>query len=324
MALSVNVKFDQRPASADKGKIVITATEGSTVPGDNWELYFTLTAPDDSVILGATDFGGVGNLSVAFPGTDSLTVDIPLDSDGNYLKGNYNLQAWKRVVTDVDPLPAEELIVDVTYDFCPHNTPLNTGNSNITTSETLNCLTGALTGNDDTDYDALSLTRTSRTLTIDPPAIDGRADVTATDADVTITVAYANVTYPITYAIEYTYDSVTADAELTILSAAGILKTVDYLIDCGGNLCSTLTCLKTYFDTLKTKATSLGGWARLPEADKGNFALISAYVNLAFGFKSCGNTVKQTEAINAARALLSECACTCADCDTTDPIPFTA
>lgn len=325
MAFSATVKFDERPQSSTKGKIVVTATESATST-DIWQVHVTITAPDDTVLVEATDFSGVGNLSIASPGTDTLEVDLPEDSNNKYLAGLYNVRIWTRLVTDGDPDPEPELIVDAYYDFCPHNEPGNTANSHITTSETLNCLSGALTGNDDTDYTALTFTRTERTLTIDPPAIDGRADVTATDEDVTITVAYSNVRYPITYDIEYTHNSVSGSLSpvVTILTHSGVLKTVDYLVDCGSGLCNSLACLKTYFDGLVATAASKGGWARLSETEKSNFQLISSYLNLSFMFKSCGNTAKQIETLNAAKALLGDCGCNCSDCDSTDAIPFTA
>lgn len=139
-----------------------------------------------------------------------------------------------------------------------------------------------------------------------------------------ITVAYSNLEYPITYDIIYFYDEVEAfsDPVVTIQSWAGVLKVVNYLVDCGGNLCSTLDCFKTYMDSLAAKAIAAGGWHRLSSALLGNYSLIQGYLTLAFGYKSCGNTTQQIAAIEAAKALLGDCGCNCTDCNSTDPIPF--
>lgn len=180
MAFTAQVIFDTQPQSPNKGKIGFYFNE-TTVAADSWEIYVTVISPDAATIQEAADFSGAGDVTMAFGGSGSLLVDIPLDSNGNYMAGGYNIQIWRKLVPVVGDPEGEEAICDTLYTFCPHNTPNSTANDKISTSETLSCITGLLTGNDITDYDALGLTIDGRTLTITPPAIDGRDAVTSGD-----------------------------------------------------------------------------------------------------------------------------------------------
>lgn len=326
MALGITISFNTTPGHSLEGLISIRAEEPVVVPGNFWHVYFTIIAPDDSTIYEASDLGGTGDIVVPFGNTVVEGYAIPLDSNGEYMAGGYTIQVWTKLVSDIVPIPDAEMVVDAFYPYHPHNVPTTTANSNVITVETLSCITGLLKGRDATDYDTQEFTLVDRTLTIEPPAIDGRADVVDTDTDVQIVVAYANIAYPITYNVSYYYDIVTGSVSpsVVIRSFAGVLKTVNVNVDCGGNLCSVLNCFKTYMDGLRSKAVAAGGFHRLPGDTIANYELIIGYLTLAFGFKSCGNTAAQIAAIDEAEVLLGACGCNCAECSNTDPIPFVA
>lgn len=322
MALTTVCQFDTDPNSARKGKIVLFGQESVNLSPDYWTMYVKITDPTGTVIHTPPAFSALGDYNVtALTQTIWSDIVIPTDSNGNYLSGNYLIEIWKRFVSDA--LPAAVKIANETYNFCPHNTPLNTLNSRLSFSQTLSCVTGLLTGNDLTDYTALAFTRTSRLLTIDPPAIDGRANVTSSTNTVSITVTYTNVSYGILYNITYTYSpQVSAlDATTSIITQAGVINYVNYAVTCDSSICATVECLGTYFTDLEAKACAKGGWSRLTAAEQGNFTYVSAMINLASMSLACGNVTNYELYLNKAKAILNDCNCGCAECSD-DPKPF--
>jgi len=318
------IQFVTDPNSSDKGKITFTTSHGSgyPYPGVGYEIYVKITDPTGTVVNVVPPFSGPGNYSFVYPGpVEYSAIDIPLDSNGKYLSGNYIVELWKKTIGA--SAGTETKILTGTYNFCPHNTPQNTANTHLSFSETLSCVTGEITVTDNSKYSQAPdyLVRTYRDLRIAPPLIDGRDPVFTSSATLSLIVEWTNVDYGISEKVSYEYNTITSYANNTFKSVAGVINFINYAVTCDSSICATLQCLATYFTDLEAKACGNGGWSRLTAAEQGNFTYAAAMVNLASMSLSCGNVTNYQLYLNKAKSVLSDCGCGCSDC-ADDPKPF--
>lgn len=325
MSIATAIKFDTRPEEATVGKISFVSTNDVAIL-TTVEAYVTVTDPLGTVIQAETNPAGPGNYTIPIGGSNAaFLVDIPLDSNGAYLGGTYSINIrFRNTGSLIFNLPP----VTLDYEFCAHNTPDSLLNSHVVTGETISCVTGDLVARDSTDYATNVFTLVSRLITIDPPPIDGRADVTSATVTAEITVTYTNVVYPVLYAIQYSYNPFTdsftgpgTEKTVTVETLAGAIIQSDVNITCKNNSCATLACLQSYFEGLYNQACAAGGWSRLTASASGNFNLAMTYTNLAAMQLACGNVAKYSELLNLAKDLIDDCGCGCTDCTET-PQPF--
>jgi hypothetical protein len=320
--LSNEIKFVTDPLSSDKGRITFsTVSVGFPIPAVGYEIYVKITEPTGVILNAPPPFSGPGDYLYASGSPGTWWIGIPLDSNGNYLSGDYLIELWSK--TPGAAAGTEVKILTATYNFCPHNVPSNTANNRLSFSETLSCVTGNLTVTDLSLYSQAPdfFVQTFRDLRISPPLIDGRAAVFTSSNTLTLTVQWTNVIYGISEKVSYEYNVVTSYANNTFKSLAGVINFIEYAVNCDSSICATVECLGTYFTDLEARACANGGWSRLTAAEQGNFAYVSAMVNLANMSLTCGNVTNYELYLNKAKAILNDCNCGCAECSD-DPKPF--
>ncbi len=308
MAFSTEINFITDPSHADKGKIEISCTE--TTSGDNeTRVYVEITGPDLLVFKEAA--ASPGDMEIVGAGTESILVDIPLDSNGDYMNGTYSFHIYTQLF-DPSPPPGS-LGPDVDrlegdYVFCAHVTPTNDESNKVVYAATLSCVTGLLVATDSTDYTTEELTMTDRENRINPPPVDGRADVVGSGAAVSITITKINVNYETMLTVSYTYDPQTTGST-EFLTLGGSINPITVPADCQNTVCNALSCVQSQFDALITRYCT---WSAVPQGEKDNFNYISTLMNLAVLQMGCGNVTKANELLQQVIAL-TNCSCGCND-----------
>lgn len=294
----ITVVFETREGNANDGKIVVTFTDNEGTSSDPYNCGFNIVSPTGVVLctIPGTLF------EVAVGGTGFGTIDIPLDSAGDYLGGEYEITVTYD--NGDEPVPEESY----TYLYTPLNTP-DHGGTFITLETTLDCDAETLVGEDTTDY--TDVTRLTRALTITPPSITGASASTTSGANVTAAVTYTDVTYETLLNVSFEYNEVDDDGLTALISRGSAKVYIENYVDCDPDLCSLVKCLAAKFQSLKNKASKSGGWAFLSPQDSANFYYSQTLVNLAQMLRKCGDYDAAQPYIEEASTLLNcDCGCT--------------
>lgn len=312
MARLVTVKFDSRSTVPTDGKIVVTMNNTDS-PGDPFDFYIGITAPSGEEIKAFPTVTPDAQLDGGE--SDSFNIDIPLDSEGNYLSGTYVITVRRDGSTDTT--------VEKEYVYTPHNAPDHlSGSTTLTTA--FSCLTGIIQAIDDTDYTTLGLTLDDREIQITPPSIDPQADVISATAAATMVVAYTNVAYQVQLSTSLTWDEEDLGDSVDAFSTGTILdyKSIDVTCETDG-ICESLDCLGNELTKAYNEACAAGGYSRLAGTTKDKIEWAMLNLAMAKFQYDCGNvTSSQTFLARAKEGINCGCGCSGATSDST-PQPFT-
>jgi hypothetical protein len=303
----ISASFEARKGNANDGKIYVSFADDEGT-GGSVTCAFEITNPAGVVICTLAET----EITFAPGGDGENSVDIPLDSLGAYMEGDYTFQF---VVTGItSPIDRTDI-----YSYVAYNAPDHLSSDTIAWTTNLDCNTEEITAEDVTVYPTEDFTRNSRLLTVTPPVVSGASPTTSTSATVTAPVTYTNVPYQVTLDVVYSYNQIDVDEVLTFFSFGSTNLYISIDVDCDPNMCSTVKCLASKFDKLEAKATRLGGWFNLSPQDKGDFEYASTLTLLAMQLRTCGENNMAKPYIAKAKALLN---CDCGCSDSTGPQPI--
>lgn len=313
MARTVLFTFDTRSVSANNGQIVVSMAN-TDAPGTPYDFYIQITAPSGEVIKEMPD---TPDATLNGGTTGIVTVDIPLDSNGDYLEGEYAF------VTRRDDQAADDTTVNDTYTYTSHNNPDNLDGS-VTFTVTLSCLTGRILAKDDTDYTTLGLTLDDREISIIPPAIDTQDDAVSASTQATLVVAYTNVTYEAVLSVSLTWDEEDLGSSVTAASTGTITKLVEVDVECEtGGICESLECIGEQLTKAYNEACAAGGYSRLASASKDKIEWAMMNLSMAKFKYDCGEVVDSATYLTRAKEGIN-CGCGCSGTTSNStPQPFT-
>jgi len=304
----ITAVFETRQAEANDGKIVVTFTDNEGTSAEPYSCGVRIVSP-----IGVELCTIAGTLiEVAIGGSGSIEIDIPLDSNDDYLGGTYEFT----VTYDNGDEPVPEL--DYTYTYSPLHTPNHLESTLITLTTLLDCDAETLVGTDTSDY--TDVTRLTRALTITPPTVSGASASTTSGATVTAAVTYTNVTYETLLNVSFEWNEVVEDDDITAFISRGSARIyAENYVDCDPNLCALVQCLASKFQKLKNQAVSLGGWFYLPAQAQADYQYASTLISLGQNLRNCGEYEQAAPYIAEAATLLN---CNCGCSDTTGPKPL--
>ena len=317
MARLVTFLFDTDDSSANDGKIVVSMQNTDAMAGTPYDFYIGITAPGGEEIKVFPTVTPDATIDGGSDTSEDFTVDIPLDSDGNYLAGTYTF------VTRRDDQGSDDTTVTDTFLFVAHNSPSHlTGTP--TLAVTFNCLTGIILATDTTDYASAGITMSTRLLTITPPAVDPQADETSASATASLTVAFTNVTYQVSMAIDFTTTSQNLGNSVSASSQGSVLLYEEVAVTCEtGGICGSLDCIGDELTKVYNQACAAGGYHNLSSVIKDKMTWAMLNLTMAKLQYDCGDvTASQTYLTRAKEGINCGCGCSDSDSDST-PAPFT-
>lgn len=320
MSAKVNFSFECRDYSASNGKIIAECEVADADP-HNFNFHIGIISPSGATLKALPASADVSAL--AAPNKSSVSVDIPVDSNGDYLGGTYTFQ-----VRRVNNSTGADTTVEVEYTFDPKVYDEENFTGVLSLNAAMNYITGKVTGEDDNDYTALGLTFISRTLKITPPTVDTQSVVSTTDADAEMSVAYSNVSYNVHLDSEFSWGSETLDesnpGDISCICRGTLLLYNDVEIEGQDEgICEGVICLENLMNELNTKACDAGGYEKLSQADKDKLTWAGMNLMLARFEFVCGRASQAVTFANRAKETL-DCSCGCGEDTSNVPVPYTA
>lgn len=322
MAVTVAIAFDL--LSADHaGEIALYAADDGETPTGDFRAYFGITGPDG---VEHKAFPSDPDFTFADDGNNMMYFDIPRDSKGNYLRGDYIIRVKISDVgdpdADPDPIASTTYLDNTsTYSFQPHSG----GSSNVTVTLTTSydCDTGSIEATGEYTNDVDDFVVDAESISVTPETATGEAAVSEAAGAISFAFGYTNANYTVAYEAEYTIAEVQDDPQITlyVIDSATVSETLN--IQCTlPDLCKVASCLEKEFKSLEAKACG-NGWESLTEKEKGKFGKASAIARLILMYKACGNDTKYREYVTEFEELM-DCSCGCGE-DTSDgPQAWTA
>lgn len=311
MARLVEIFFDTRRDSSDNGKIVLNC-ENTGTPGTTWDFYLQMVSPSGEVLKSMPD---TPDLSLDGEERNSVSMDIPLDSNGEYLEGDY-------VVAVRRTNGVQDTTVEVTFAYESHVNPDNVSGTAVVDA-TIACLTGRITATDETPYTPEGLTLEERTLSIIPPAIDPQDAAESSTGTVTLVVGYTNVTYQVKLAVEYSWLEDDLGNDITSKCTGSLIVYKEVFVDCeDGGICGSLDCIAEELEKIQDQACEVGGFTRLPQSQKDKIAYAMMNLSMAKMQYDCGDVEAANAFVEKAKEGI-KCGCGCGSSTTPTPRPYT-
>jgi hypothetical protein len=318
MAFVPSAIFNILEGDANYRKIEAQVASVPALVGVSYNVYYKVEGP--VAVLKLPDFNTPdGTLTPIVSLVTMPLVNLPLDSNGNTLEGNYTLTYY----------------FEDTAALGVYTTIVSTINLNVLKEATLasckivpnlkldvDCFCYNMTAYDNTLYalTGYDVTVNSRTLTIVIPTIPGVTPtpppVSTTAASLTIGFDYSNVTYTVNLEAEYQHEN----ADGTIIVLENLLATLSQKIVCDFNLCKLVECIARTMAVLEAKASKVGGWPNLPVYERDTIYQLQQLITLLEMYRDCGNYTKVYEIYNKIVALVG-CDCGCDEQSGDTPIP---
>lgn len=267
-------KFDYQTGSATFGKIVAntTVTPTSLSVSQVWAAI-KITAPDGTVAKDVPSGFGIATPTVAPTEHDLINVysasqvwsgiNIPTDSTGAYMKGNYTIITYlKYQASSGGAITMSN--ETITYNFCAVTNALSPNAAKLV--RTLNCAGGTLKLDDLTNYTGYTVS--GHLLTITPPSVTGLSPSTTSTNSLQINLTYTNVSYAYSLTANGTKTtSVTPtnpyDSSYRVIESVTWNYTTSVFVACA-TLCSVASCAKKALSELEAKRLATG---KLTEED---------------------------------------------------------
>lgn len=300
--------FQTTKDNANDGKIVATFQDNLGTSGTPFTIGLGVTSPTGDLISDVL----VNVAVLAIGGTNTLTVDIPLDSSGAYLGGEYQLE-----LSYYNADSSESDVLEATYMYTPYHSPDHLTSSLVTLATVVSCDAETLVATDTTTYGDVEIV--VRALTTTPPVITGDSPNTTSGATLTTGITYTNVTYATLLDVDFQYNESTPAEDFSLISKGTATIYKEDVIDCDPKLCNLVSCLSSKFNALKTKANASGGWATLSAQDRSNFEYAQSLIVLGQMLRNCGLYDRAAPYIAEAADILN---CDCGCSTTTNPTPL--
>ncbi len=311
MARTVEFIFDTVKTSSSNGQINAVC-ENSDTPGVEWDFYIEITAPSGEVIKTMPDSP---DLTLDGDERDGILVDIPLDSNGDYMEGEYAFRV-RRVAGDVDTTVSD------TYDYIANVEPNNLGGVAVLATS-FSCLTGKIIASDETPYTAAGLTLVTRSVTITPPTIDTQDAATTNSASTYLIVGYSNVTYQSKLDIEFTWGDEDLGDGISASAEGSIILYEETLVECeDGGICESIECIGDALSKAYNEACAAGGYSRLAQGTKDKIEWSMLNLAMAKMKYDCGEVDASQTYLERAKQGIN-CGCGCSGTESNSPKPFT-
>lgn len=293
---SFTTEFDLDAQSATAGKFVFTDTfdyAGAGIALADVTGAFTLIYPDLTGRTGDISTPDItGNVSLVFD-----TLNVPKDSNGDYMEGAYSFAYTVLVAGAVQPGTTTTTVSFTFVNQIPTTASL---------SLVLDCLCARLTVTDRTDYG--TFTTQNLSYTVFAPA--------TTPAIVNETFAALTFIYSLdgkVTGVYYVIPNVTLTYVLGTVTVSGRLndgQSQEHRIDvqCDIDLCGLQVCLNAYNNWLTVQLAQYGTFNELPADIKNDFEEILLNFQLFESAAKCGAGEQATTAYNKLLILL-ECDC---------------
>lgn len=297
--------------NADYRKITLQDTTDYTgIPLGELKGYFKVINPLGIVIHDGnfTTPDIVQNTSLVF---DSL--EVPLDSFGNILNGNYIVQYFvQRDSGTIVEYNTEEIVFNICNSDCSKNT---IGDISIE----INCNAGLVTGIDNTKYSSGS--SVNRILTLVPPV--GSKYSNGVDASNYVSVintvqsdALWTTVWQLLLRAEVEHSEVVQGMGYILREYVEAKDDAEAV--CEINLCSLYKCYNKELASLNNQACLKGGMANNLELQDRLNTIVSEYLALEIS-RGCGNKSEAIKHYNILKDLL-DCDCGCDSGDSTVPV----
>lgn len=292
--------FDLRAGETNYGKILVV--NSSLSPVGTEKAYVGIEGPTGTVkaidpLTADIDLGLSDN---------SLLVDIPVDSEGEFITGIYTI-----TVQEVHPTYGN-LVYNYQFDFCP---VLGSPALSFVT----NCVCAKAVVTDATVYgDGGSVTRT---MTIIPPTIPGASaptNIETSSASYTINLTHSNVKYQVNLEVELTQNPIEGILVLEEISYAEWFTVV-----CDYDLCGLISCVNQELSWLDAKAQTAGGYKNLPVAQFDRLIGIQKLLFKHNALVTCQDYAGVQAVYNELKALI-DCSCGCNSNSAVGPQPLSS
>ena len=296
-----NVTTDTDAQSSTAGKFVFTDTSDYTgITLTNITGSFTVTYPDGNQYIGSGDINPSSSLT--------FTLNIPTDSNGDYLEGTYTFLYTVVIGGNVS---AGTYSNTVSFKYC------KTLPDTATVDLIADCLCAKLSVTDNTSYG--SYTTISRLYTVTPPPSLGMSAGVFTSSTFSYTdspfytgVYYLTVDVATTYVSTNTVGTVTVKERLEDSS-----NKID--IQCDIDLCGLTDCINDFRNDVAAEANARGGYAKLPASLSEKVEVINGKLIDFNNNAKCGNSTKAAALYQEIKDLLS-CNCGCSSTTNTSRI----
>jgi len=319
MAFQPSAIFNILEGDANYRKIIATLTANPAPGIDVYNIYFRVDGPIAPLKL--PNFASAdGVINNGNPVLSLPLVDIPLDSNGSTLEGNYTLTYFieNQALLGIYEEVSHGINLDVLKEG-PEDCRIQ-GNIGFE----VDCVCYNITVTDKTYYgDPNVVIFDSRSIEIIPPTIPGQATpapITTTDSTITIGFDYSNVTYIVNLISVYHH----FNEDGTIEVQENLVAQYSEKVICDFNLCKLVQCIADALAKLEHKAARVGGWPNLPIEERDQIFQLQENLSLMWLYRECGNYTKVYEIYNRISDLVG-CDCGCSDNgpkgNTEHPIP---
>lgn len=304
---SYTAVFDLDKDSATFGKFILTDTTDYASAGialADVVGYWEITYPSGVVRQGSFASPDIdANVSLVFN-----TLSIPLDSNSDFLEGNYKFTYNVRVTGAVDP--GDYASAESTYKFCPTVDFPSDDYATPTITYNVDCFCGKLTMTDSTSYG--SPTTISRVLTIFPPPSLGFASVTGSSSSLTY-----DPTDFYTGGYELEVDTLVTYVSGIFTVKGRVKGSVYENIKCDINLCALYNCWDKYVRNVLTQSANFAGLKNIPSSLFEGIILGQQYADLFDNAVKCNQYTKAQYWYDKLVELVDcDCGCQAADDDT--------
>lgn len=304
------------------GTISLYAAAGATTPAVGpFKAYFGVTGPRGIIVK---PFPSTPDFTFAALGNNTVTIDIPRTSDGEWWEGEYTVRVY---ITDSTGTPIVAVDETSTLTISLVTVPGNTLSPNVGLAATADCDTGIITVTGIPEPSGVigeyTVSIDNETVSVTPPASTGESASNEEGRETLFAFGYNGVDY----AVRYQYD-VTKEWSYSETTTWYIIETVaaetTVTTDCiNADLCKAVACVDTEFKILDASVCAFpNGWERLSEEQKGRFNKAASILRMILYYYRCSNQTKINEYSLMLDNLL-DCKCGCGPASTA-PVPYIA
>jgi len=291
-----SVVFTTNTSSPNHGQIQIVVNTGYS---SSAECRIGVTGPTGVIKAFPASPDFVGNAG-------TITVNIPQDSAGNYIAGNYTVRIQMSDLDEEDDMVVVEDVQEI-FPFCDYRQTLIV--------ETIaDCYSKTLVVNDNTAYhEDHTITRAT---TVVYPVIAGETNVANLVSSVSPVLvsltrssgrAWHNVIFPITVTSSGEYEETVGD--ITFFLEYAMSYSENRLVKCNLDACNIISCVDARIAAILTNACGYGGIGKLPTAQKDELSLINTHLAMYRYWLECKDQDKANYHYDQLKALVGECAC---------------
>lgn len=309
------ITFDTS-GGADNGKIRLYAQDPDAgSPTGDFKVYFELVDP---LGIYRNEITETPDVTFAALGNDNILIDIPIDSEGNYLGGTYTARC---IITDsADPV-VEFFDENVSFVYSPSITPSSTESDKLTLVASYDCATGLITATGSETNSDPGDTLSGQEISVTPEAAVGEGPSTESASEISYQFTFSNADYVVQYSGDLeTLDNLTDETDFYVLER--VTKSTTLTVKCEYNACALASCMEEEFKRLDA-LTCGKSWAVLTNIQKGKYLYASATARMSQLFYNCGNYAKAGEYMDKLRTLL-DCGCDCSGSTNNQPVPYSA